>query len=194
MRLILGPVLSLVLLIASFGLLANAYVDHDEFIARFAVDGLSTRGESLAVPFQHSLREFLEEAADVYQRSLDEYEGGILEARTPRTVTMYVLFMKDGIRHYKVRPLEVSSDKRLSELVPLVIGALPAELQMPAEDFAFSVSTKPAGLPAPDKEMFKLLKMDKTIDDLFPNSPSVTIQGRRKSAKKPESSQPQRRT
>ncbi|KAF5320492.1 hypothetical protein D9611_010742 [Ephemerocybe angulata] len=37
------------------------------------------RGESLAVPFEHSLREFLEGAADMYQRSLDE-----LEARAPK--------------------------------------------------------------------------------------------------------------
>ncbi|KAF6757861.1 hypothetical protein DFP72DRAFT_845345 [Ephemerocybe angulata] len=88
MRRILGPVLSFALLISPFGLLANAYVDHNEFIARAAVDGLSTRGESLAVPFQHSLREFLEGAADMYQRSLDEYASdGTLEARaSPVTV------------------------------------------------------------------------------------------------------------
>ncbi|KAF6748866.1 hypothetical protein DFP72DRAFT_1174047 [Ephemerocybe angulata] len=96
MRLMLGPVLSLVLLIASLGVLANAYVGHDEFIARSAVDGLSMRGESLAVPFQHFLREFLEGAADVYKRSLDEYEDGILEARV-RNVAVMIRVMETAV-------------------------------------------------------------------------------------------------
>ncbi|KAF6750148.1 hypothetical protein DFP72DRAFT_851839 [Ephemerocybe angulata] len=114
MRLIFGPVLSLVLLISSLGLLANAYI----FIARSAVDGLSTRGESLAVPFEHTLREFLEGAADVYQRSLDEYEDGILEARAPQEVD--VMLFVDGKYHgpFKMKPSTVPlEDKRIHSIL-----------------------------------------------------------------------------
>ncbi|KAF5320515.1 hypothetical protein D9611_010724 [Ephemerocybe angulata] len=149
MRLILGPVLSLVLLIASLGLLANAYVDHDEFIARSAVDDLSTRGESLAVPFQHSLREFLEGAADVYQRSLDEYEDGILErGRTrndrepPRMATVEIHYKDQG----RLGQSYVSVHTTLLETIPREI--LWARLHVRPEDLNIYVN-KPAPLRGP---------------------------------------------
>ncbi|KAF5320491.1 hypothetical protein D9611_010741 [Ephemerocybe angulata] len=145
MRLIFGPVLLLALLISSLGLLANAYADHDEFIARSAVDALSTRGESLAVPFQHSLREFLEGAVDVYQRSLDEHEDSILEARTPpRTVRVFLFY-----KHISRGPFSVPSYTVLKVLAQHLQSEMPPE----AVEFTLDADARGAAL-----------FMDQTID------------------------------
>ncbi|KAF6756076.1 hypothetical protein DFP72DRAFT_1066900 [Ephemerocybe angulata] len=151
MRFILGPVLSLVLLISSLGLLANAYIDHDEFIARSTVDGLSMRGESLAVPFQHSLREFLEGAVDVYKRSLDEYEDGILEARA-REVTISIRVGVNGKYEHLTR-FKVQSNLGLRALA----GMVPKEVIEPQGALYFTAIKNKKG----DEQ---ILKMGGTID------------------------------
>ncbi|KAF5320397.1 hypothetical protein D9611_010758 [Ephemerocybe angulata] len=166
MRLILAPVLSLVLLISSLGPLANAYVDHDEFIARSAVDGPSTRGESLAVPFEHSLREFLEGAADVYQRSLDEYEHGILEARAPRIVTVHI---KTGGKQYG--PFSMQSNTTPLKALTVYISKI-----IPPEEVEFSVPDLHGGWK------HQVPSMDQTLDanGLDGSVTAITLTARRK--------------
>ncbi|KAF5341220.1 hypothetical protein D9611_005923 [Ephemerocybe angulata] len=94
MKFTLAPLVSLV-----FGasyLIANAtaysYIDYNELDARYQIDEvLSERGfglearETIDVPFQPSLRAFLEEAVTAHRRSMSEYENH-LEARAMITV------------------------------------------------------------------------------------------------------------
>ncbi|KAF6755274.1 hypothetical protein DFP72DRAFT_868518 [Ephemerocybe angulata] len=56
--------------------------------ARNLVDEMSTRSSSVEVPFQHSLREFLEGAVSAHRRALDSDYGPDLEARNSYEVTV----------------------------------------------------------------------------------------------------------
>ncbi|KAF6750158.1 hypothetical protein DFP72DRAFT_851851 [Ephemerocybe angulata] len=153
----------------------NALVqDHDEFIARSAVDGLSTRGESLSVPFEHSLREFLEGAADVYQRSLDEYEDGILEARAARQVTVWV-----KTKGHRRGPFTLQSNfeplRNLATPISKIHGCAPEEVE-------FSVPDLSGGWK------HVVLEMDRTLDGngLDPNVNEVTLTARKIGAPGPK--------
>ncbi|KAF6760997.1 hypothetical protein DFP72DRAFT_1062714 [Ephemerocybe angulata] len=61
---------------------AYAYSDLEKVDARDLMDELSTRSSSVDVPFQRSLREFLEGAVSAHRRALDSDYGADLEART----------------------------------------------------------------------------------------------------------------
>ncbi|KAF6760694.1 hypothetical protein DFP72DRAFT_1062443 [Ephemerocybe angulata] len=89
MKLTLAPLLSLLVgasyLVASAA--AYSYNDYNELNARYQIDDvLSERGfglearETVDVPFQPSLRAFLEEAITAHRRSMGDYEEA-LEAR-----------------------------------------------------------------------------------------------------------------
>ncbi|KAF6748765.1 hypothetical protein DFP72DRAFT_1173990 [Ephemerocybe angulata] len=67
--------------------IAYAHSDRENVnFARNFVDELSTRSSSVEVPFQHSLREFLEGAVSAHRRALDSDYGADLEARSTYTV------------------------------------------------------------------------------------------------------------
>ncbi|KAF6750184.1 hypothetical protein DFP72DRAFT_1173037 [Ephemerocybe angulata] len=94
MKFTLAPLVSL--LFGASYLIANAaaysYDDYNELDARYQIDDvLSERGFGLAaretvdVPFQPSLRAFLDEAVTAHRRSMSEYEH--LEAREMISVT-----------------------------------------------------------------------------------------------------------
>ncbi|KAF6747105.1 hypothetical protein DFP72DRAFT_921158 [Ephemerocybe angulata] len=99
MKFTLAPLVSL--LVGASYLVANAaaysYNDYNELDARHQIDdvlserdfGLEAR-ETVDVPFQPSLRAFLEEAVTVHRRSMSEYQGH-LEARAGAKVYVEVL-------------------------------------------------------------------------------------------------------
>ncbi|KAF6750285.1 hypothetical protein DFP72DRAFT_911531 [Ephemerocybe angulata] len=75
--------------------IAYAHSDRENInFARNLVDEMSTRGSSVEVPFQHSLREFLEGAVSAHRRALDSDYGADLEARN-----FYKVVVKQGNSH-----------------------------------------------------------------------------------------------
>ncbi|KAF5320500.1 hypothetical protein D9611_010767 [Ephemerocybe angulata] len=130
------------------------------------MDGLSMRGESLAVPFQHSLREFLEGAVGVYKRSLGEYEDGILEARVPRPVTVIIEIMDTGTF---LPQRTVPSNTVLRELVsPEVVHSL-GRPGLPAGGVSFTTV---------DQHGQRHLRMAKTIDENHLLDPIIFLAAR----------------
>ncbi|KAF6748804.1 hypothetical protein DFP72DRAFT_915510 [Ephemerocybe angulata] len=84
MKFSFAPLATLAVAASSLFLSAYAYVDYDELDARsivdsYGYDSLSARSDSIEVPFQHSLRSFLEEAVVAHRRALDDEDQ--LEAR-----------------------------------------------------------------------------------------------------------------
>ncbi|KAF6742671.1 hypothetical protein DFP72DRAFT_1053902 [Ephemerocybe angulata] len=71
---------SILLGMLSLSTCAFAYLDYNELDARDYADSLLVERNTVEVPFQHSLRSFLEGAAAAYQRTLDDHDD-LLEAR-----------------------------------------------------------------------------------------------------------------
>ncbi|KAF6765590.1 hypothetical protein DFP72DRAFT_205413 [Ephemerocybe angulata] len=98
--------------------IAYAHSDHENVnFARSFVDELSTRSSSVEVPFQHSLREFLEGAVSAHRRALDSDYGADLEARDTCTVVVQEI---PGLR---ARPphfsLEVNRNTKASKILEM---------------------------------------------------------------------------
>ncbi|KAF6743922.1 hypothetical protein DFP72DRAFT_1052478 [Ephemerocybe angulata] len=72
---------SILLGILSLSTCAFAYLDYNELDARDFTNSLLVERNTVEVPFQHSLRSFLEQAADAYRRALDDHDD-LLEARS----------------------------------------------------------------------------------------------------------------
>ncbi|KAF6748813.1 hypothetical protein DFP72DRAFT_1049358 [Ephemerocybe angulata] len=84
MKFSLAPLATLAVAASSLFLSAYAHVEYDELNARsivdsYGYDSLSARSDTIDVPFQHSLRSFLEEAVVAHRRALEPEDQ--LEAR-----------------------------------------------------------------------------------------------------------------
>ncbi|KAF6752111.1 hypothetical protein DFP72DRAFT_1171928 [Ephemerocybe angulata] len=158
MKLPLAPLVSL--LFGASYLVANtiaySYNDYNELDARYQIDDvLSERGfglearETIDVPFQPSLRAFLEEAVTAHRRSVSEDEGHI-EARNGNEIMVSVnLHTKDPngakrIAAYQVPVLPtakvsdlkqaVATKANISPFNPEIYGILLGKTQGPLED------------------------------------------------------------
>ncbi|KAF6745204.1 hypothetical protein DFP72DRAFT_926709 [Ephemerocybe angulata] len=63
---------SILLGMLSLSTCASAYLDYNELDTRDSTNSLLVERNAVEVPLQHSLRSFLEAAADVYQRALTD--------------------------------------------------------------------------------------------------------------------------
>ncbi|KAF6750270.1 hypothetical protein DFP72DRAFT_911501 [Ephemerocybe angulata] len=75
MKFSFAPLATLAVAASSLFLSAYAYVNYDDY----GYDNLGARSNSIEVPFQHSLRSFLEEAVVAHRRALDDEDQ--IEAR-----------------------------------------------------------------------------------------------------------------
>ncbi|KAF6760771.1 hypothetical protein DFP72DRAFT_1165901 [Ephemerocybe angulata] len=134
MKFTLAPLVSL--LVGASYLVANAaaysYNDYNELDARHQIDdvlserdfGLEAR-ETVDVPFQPSLRAFLEEAVTVHRRSMSEYQGH-LEARAGAKVYVEVLTGPKPIE----KTLPVNDYTKMGDLVCAMEHRTREEFQM----------------------------------------------------------------
>ncbi|KAF6742279.1 hypothetical protein DFP72DRAFT_1107103 [Ephemerocybe angulata] len=124
MKLPLAPLVSL--LFGASYLVANtiaySYNDYNELDARYQIDDvLSERGfglearETIDVPFQPSLRAFLEEATTAHRRSMSEKEE-YLEARADDKINVYAMF---GDQHLDF--LQIDSGMTIGALKKLIV-------------------------------------------------------------------------
>ncbi|KAF5341223.1 hypothetical protein D9611_005926 [Ephemerocybe angulata] len=136
MKFTLAPLVSL--LIGASYLVSNAaaysYNDYNELDARYQIDDvLSERGfglearETVDVPFQPSLRAFLEEAVTAHRRSLSVYEED-LEARALINVKAEV----HSPGHIKVVLLTVDPNMTVSEFKKQMLAEKGKSHDLPA--------------------------------------------------------------
>ncbi|KAF5313651.1 hypothetical protein D9611_010078 [Ephemerocybe angulata] len=85
---------SILLGLLSLSTYASAYLDYNELDARDSTNSLLVERNTVDVPFQPSLRSFLETAADAHQRALDDHDD-LLGARNGM-VTVEFFPMLDG--------------------------------------------------------------------------------------------------
>ncbi|KAF5320553.1 hypothetical protein D9611_010684 [Ephemerocybe angulata] len=97
MKFSFAPLATLAVAASSLFLSAYAYVEYDELNARSIVDSdsLSGRSDTIDVPFQHSLRSFLEEAVVAHRRALEAEDQ--LEARANVNVK-FLLMPKNELK------------------------------------------------------------------------------------------------
>ncbi|KAF6743933.1 hypothetical protein DFP72DRAFT_858190 [Ephemerocybe angulata] len=93
--------------ILSLSTCAFAYLDYNELDARDSTNSLLVERNTVEVPFQHSLRSFLEEAADAHRRALDDHDD-LLEARSD-TVSAKIILRLNG--EWTGKELNVPSPK-----------------------------------------------------------------------------------
>ncbi|KAF6742459.1 hypothetical protein DFP72DRAFT_1054009 [Ephemerocybe angulata] len=117
MKFAFAPILGLLLCIST----ATAFVDYD------GVDGrssLSVRGEAVAVPFQPSLRAFLEEAVAAHRRAI-EGTNGELEARDSVSIMVAVRYGAEaGVIRPKRDEGQFKRTAPLTEVVEYFTGRL----------------------------------------------------------------------
>ncbi|KAF6747386.1 hypothetical protein DFP72DRAFT_1174899 [Ephemerocybe angulata] len=112
MKFAFAPILGLLLCIST----ATAFVDYDEVDGRSFVDDLSVRGEAVAIPFQPSLRAFLEEAVTAHRRAIESTNE--LEARDSVSLMVAVRY---GATAAVVPPLtDEGQFKRIAPLTDVV--------------------------------------------------------------------------
>ncbi|KAF5320558.1 hypothetical protein D9611_010674 [Ephemerocybe angulata] len=99
MKFSFAPLATLAVAASSLLLSAYAHVEYDELNARsivdYGYDSLSARSDTIDVPFQHSLRSFLEEAVVAHRRALEVEDQ--LEARANVRVK-FLLMPKNELR------------------------------------------------------------------------------------------------
>ncbi|KAF6750174.1 hypothetical protein DFP72DRAFT_1043900 [Ephemerocybe angulata] len=133
MKFTLAPLVSL--LFGASYLITNAaaysYNDYNELDARYQVDdggfGLAAR-ETVDVPFQPSLRAFLDEAVAAHRRSMSEYEH--LEAREIISVTARVVISDKEKRNPKFTFNVDPAQKKLREFTPMMQPKVPQEIKL----------------------------------------------------------------
>ncbi|KAF6753860.1 hypothetical protein DFP72DRAFT_1127522 [Ephemerocybe angulata] len=112
MKFAFAPILALLLCIST----ATAFVDYDEVDGRSLVDDLTVRGEAVSVPFQPSLRAFLEDAVTVHRRAIESINE--LEARDSVSLMVAVRY---GAAAAKIRaPTDESQFRRTAPLTEVV--------------------------------------------------------------------------
>ncbi|KAF6743944.1 hypothetical protein DFP72DRAFT_931103 [Ephemerocybe angulata] len=90
------PTASILLGILSLSTCASAYLDYNELDARDHTNSLLVERGTLEIPFQHSLRSFLVEAADAHRRALDDHED-LLDARDNNLVDYNLQTFLNGV-------------------------------------------------------------------------------------------------
>ncbi|KAF5331241.1 hypothetical protein D9611_013144 [Ephemerocybe angulata] len=122
---------SILLGILSLSTCASAYLEYNELDARDYTNSLLVERNAVEVPFQHSLRSFLEEAADAYRRALDDHED-LLEARA--NVKYHLQIYLNGVVRktptggdtvLKVSPADWDAEQILPEYQSKNPGAIP---------------------------------------------------------------------
>ncbi|KAF6755569.1 hypothetical protein DFP72DRAFT_896054 [Ephemerocybe angulata] len=88
------PIPSILLGLLSLSTYASAYLDHNELDARDSTNSLLVERNTVDVPFEPSLRSFLEGAAHAYQRALDDHDE-LLEARDEK-IRIHFFAMLNG--------------------------------------------------------------------------------------------------
>ncbi|KAF6750023.1 hypothetical protein DFP72DRAFT_851995 [Ephemerocybe angulata] len=87
---------SILLGLLSLSTYASAYLDYNELDARDSTNSLLVERNTVDVPFEPSLRSFLEGAVHAHQRALDDRDD-LLEARNPNNIVTVDFFaMLDG--------------------------------------------------------------------------------------------------
>ncbi|KAF6755576.1 hypothetical protein DFP72DRAFT_896071 [Ephemerocybe angulata] len=110
------PIPSILLGMLSLSTYASAYLDHNELDARDSTNSLLVERNTVDVPFEPSLRSFLEGAAHAYQRALDDHDD-LLEARNEKVKIRLLAMLDDVSLHPSGNGVEMEVYKTSNSLV-----------------------------------------------------------------------------